>query len=173
VAENRCEGRAVSPLVWTSRQGVTPELDARNQTLAQVSPATDVQAQIAEDFAMFSDWSERYQYLIDLAKSLPVFDAAQKTEVNLLKGCQSQVFVYFGGAPERLDIFAISDSSIVSGLISLVLRVYSGLSPAQVVATEPSFIEHIGLSRNLSSTRKNGLAALIATIKAEAARRLG
>ena len=127
----------------------------------------DVQQEIVDDFAMFSDWSERYQYLIDLAKALPAFPEELKTDANLLKGCQSQVFVHFGGERE-LDIQAISDSSIVSGLISLVLRVYSGHSPAEILATEPRFIDGIGLSKNLSITRKNGLSALIARIKAEA-----
>ena len=74
----------------------------------------DIQREIVDDFSMFSDWSERYQYLIDLAKALPVFPEELKTEANLLKGCQSQVFVHFGPANERLDIQAISDSSIVS-----------------------------------------------------------
>ena len=137
-----------------------------------MSQLESVQQEIVDDFAMFSDWSERYQYLIDLAKALPAFPEALKTEANLLKGCQSQVFVHFGADQERLDIQAISDSSIVSGLISLVLRVYSGRSMAEILATEPSFIDGIGLSKNLSITRKNGLAALIARIKAEAALRL-
>ncbi len=132
----------------------------------------DIQQEIIDDFSIFSDWSERYQYLIDLAKALPAFPENLKTEANLLKGCQSQVFVHFDAGLERLDIQAISDSSIVSGLISLVLRVYSGRSPAEILATQPSFIDGIGLSKNLSITRKNGLAALIARIKAEAALRL-
>jgi cysteine desulfuration protein SufE len=137
-----------------------------------MSDADAVQAEIAEDFSMFSDWSERYQYLIDLAKTLPMFPEAQKTQDNLLAGCQSQVFVLFGPENSRLDIQAISDSSIVSGLISLVLRVYSGRAPDEILAIEPTFIDNIGLSRNLSITRKNGLAALIAKIKFEAARRI-
>ena len=133
----------------------------------------EIQQEIVDDFSMFSDWSERYQYLIDLAKELPAFPEELKTDANLLRGCQSQVFVHFGPASDRLEIQAISDSSIVSGLISLVLRVYNGRSPAEVMATEPKFIDGIGLSKNLSVTRKNGLAALIAKIKAEAALRVG
>ena len=137
-----------------------------------MSDVAEVQQEIVDDFAMFSDWSERYQYLIDLAKALPAFPEALKTEANLLKGCQSQVFVYFAPGQQQLDIQAISDSSIVSGLISLVLRVYSGRSPAEILATEPSFIEGIGLAKNLSITRKNGLSALIARINAEARARV-
>ena len=138
----------------------------------RMSDVAEVQQEIVDDFAMFSDWSERYQYLIDLAKALPAFPEALKTEANLLKGCQSQVFVYFAPGQQRLDIQAISDSSIVSGLISLVLRVYSGRSPTEILATEPSFIDGIGLSKNLSITRKNGLSALIARINAEARARV-
>ena len=138
----------------------------------RMSDVAEVQQEIVDDFAMFSDWSERYQYLIDLAKALPAFPEALKTEANLLKGCQSQVFVYFAPGQQQLDIQAISDSSIVSGLISLVLRVYSGRSPTEILATEPSFIDGIGLSKNLSITRKNGLSALIARIKAEARARV-
>jgi cysteine desulfuration protein SufE len=123
------------------------------------------QAEIAEEFALFGDWSERYQYLIDLGKALPEFPLSLKTEANLLKGCQSQVFVHIETKFDVLKVQAISDSSIVSGLIALVLRVYSGRSKAEILATEPSFIEAIGLSRNLSITRKNGLSALIARIK--------
>ena len=137
-----------------------------------MSDVAEVQQEIVDDFAMFSDWSERYQYLIDLAKALPAFPEALKTEANLLKGCQSQVFVYFAPGQQQLDIQAISDSSIVSGLISLVLRVYSGRSPTEILATEPSFIDGIGLSKNLSITRKNGLSALIARINAEARARV-
>lgn len=136
-----------------------------------MSDVAEVQQEIVDDFAMFSDWSERYQYLIDLAKALPAFPEALKTEANLLKGCQSQVFVYFAPGQQRLDIQAISDSSIVSGLISLVLRVYNGRSPTEILATEPSFIDGIGLAKNLSITRKNGLSALIARIKSEAGAR--
>ena len=138
----------------------------------RMSDVAEVQQEIVDDFAMFSDWSERYQYLIDLAKALPAFPEALKTEANLLKGCQSQVFVYFAPGQQQLDIQAISDSSIVSGLISLVLRVYSGRSPTEILATEPSFIDGIGLSKNLSITRKNGLSALIARINAEARARV-
>jgi cysteine desulfuration protein SufE len=126
------------------------------------------QAEIAEEFALFGDWSERYQYLIDLAKTLTPYPEQFRDDAHLLRGCQSQVFVHFSGSAERLEIHAISDSSIVSGLIALVLRVYAGRSAAEIVATEPSFIDTIGLNRNLSITRKNGLSALIAKIKAHA-----
>ena len=132
-----------------------PELDA-------------LQKEIAEEFALFGDWSERYQYLIDLAKTLPPYPDALRDDAHLLKGCQSQVFVNCQPQGDRLIIEAVSDSSIVSGLIALVLRVYSGRRFQEILATEPHFIEAIGLHRNLSVTRKNGLNALIAKIKSEA-----
>jgi cysteine desulfuration protein SufE len=131
------------------------------------------QDDIAAEFAMFGDWSERYQYLIDLAKALPVFPESLKLEENLLKGCQSQVYVHIDGDQRQLNIQAISDSAIVSGLIALTLRVYNQRSAEEILATPPSFIDAIGLAKNLSMTRKNGLNALIDKIRAEARLRLG
>jgi cysteine desulfuration protein SufE len=130
------------------------------------------QQEIAEEFAMFGDWSERYQYLIDLGKSLATFPNERKTEANLLRGCQSQVFVHIDPRQDQLQIQAVSDSTIVSGLIALTLRVYNQRTPQEIVDTAPSFIDAIGLAKNLSITRKNGLQALIAKIKAEAQARL-
>ena len=129
--------------------------------------ATTAEAQgaIAEEFAFFGDWSERYQYLIDLGRRLPPFPEEWKTETNRLQGCQSMVWIVPEGDASRLDFHAISDSSIVSGLIYLALRVYSGRSTAEILATPPDYIEKIGLARHLSATRSNGLAALLAFIQ--------
>lgn len=126
------------------------------------------QQTIAEEFAFFGDWSERYQYLIDLGRKLPPFAEADKRDEFLLAGCQSRVWVVCRATPERLDFAAISDSAIVSGLIALVLRVYSGRSATEILSTEPRFIEEIGLKKHLSVTRSNGLQALIQRIRAEA-----
>ncbi|HRQ64779.1 MAG TPA: SufE family protein [Xanthomonadaceae bacterium] len=133
------------------------------------SSAAEAQRAIAEEFAFFSDWSERYQYLIDLGRKLPPFPEAWKTEANRLHGCQSQVWVVPQGDAAALHIQAISDSAIVSGLIALVLRVYSGRPASEILATEPEFVEKIGLKAHLSPTRSNGLASLLARIKAIAA----
>ncbi len=127
--------------------------------------AEQAQAAIAEEFAFFGDWTERYQYLIDLGRKLPSFPDALKTDEFKVHGCQSQVWLVPGGDVHRLDFQAISDSSIVSGLIALVLRVYSGRSAEEIAVTEPHFIEAIGLAKHLSPTRSNGLAAMLATIK--------
>ena len=133
------------------------------------STAAEAQAAIADEFALFGDWSERYQYLIDLGRKLPPFPEAWRTEANRLHGCQSMVWVVSEGDADRLVFHAISDSSIVSGLVALTLRVYSGRSAKDILATEPQFIEAIGLGKHLSVTRANGLAALIAKIKDTAA----
>lgn len=144
-------------------------------TLMQPAEASADEAQraIVEEFAYFGDWSERYQYLIDLGRKLPPFPENWKTEANRLHGCQSQVWVVPEGDAERLHIHAVSDSAIVSGLIALVLRVYSGRPAAEILATEPGFVEKIGLKAHLSPTRSNGLAALLGKIRAIAAEYAG
>ena len=129
------------------------------------STAAQAQAAIAEEFAFFGDWSERYQYLIDLGRKLPAFPDDWKTEEHRLQGCQSMVWIVPSGDAARLDFAAISDSAIVSGLVFLALRVYSGRPAAEILATEPDFIAAIGLGKHLSPTRSNGLAALLAFIK--------
>ncbi|WP_337053585.1 SufE family protein [Pseudoxanthomonas sp. USHLN014] len=135
--------------------------------------AVQAQAAIKEEFAFFSDWAERYQYLIDLGRKLPPFPDAWKTDEHRLLGCQSMVWIVPQGNAQRLDFQAASDSAIVSGLIYLALRVYSGRPAAEILATEPGYIADIGLAKHLSPTRSNGLAALLAfiqdTAKAQAA----
>jgi cysteine desulfuration protein SufE len=137
--------------------------------MSDIELTDPIQQEIAEEFSFFGDWSERYQYLIDLGRKLPPFPEAWRTEANRLHGCQSMVWVVSEGDADRLVFHAISDSSIVSGLVALTLRVYSGRSAKDILATEPQFIEAIGLGKHLSVTRANGLAALIAKIKDTAA----
>jgi cysteine desulfuration protein SufE len=126
--------------------------------------AADAQAAIADEFAFFGDWSERYQYLIDLGRKLPDFPETWKTEEHRLHGCQSMVWIVPSGDASRLDFAAVSDSAIVSGLVYLALRVYSGRPAAEILATQPDYIAAIGLAKHLSPTRCNGLAALLAFI---------
>ena len=132
--------------------------------------AAQAQAAIAEEFAFFGDWSERYQYLIDLGRKLPPFPDAWKTEEHRLHGCQSMVWIVPSGDASRLEFAAVSDSAIVSGLVYLALRVYSGRPAAEILATEPDYVAAIGLSKHLSPTRSNGLAALLAFIRDAAAK---
>ena len=123
------------------------------------------QQDIVDEFALFGDWSERYQYLIDLGKQLPEYPEADRTELWRVLGCQSMVWLKPEGSADQLNFVATSDSAIVRGLIALVLRVYSGRSAEEIANTEPEFVEGIGLSGHLSPTRKNGLAAMLARIR--------
>ncbi|MFH1599676.1 MAG: SufE family protein [Pseudomonadota bacterium] len=132
--------------------------------------AAEAQAAIADEFSFFGDWSERYQYLIDLGRKLPPFPEEWKTEDNRLQGCQSMVWIVPEGDAKDLRFRAVSDSSIVSGLIYLALRVYSGRSAEEILATTPDYIADIGLAKHLSPTRSNGLAALLQFIQDTARR---
>lgn len=134
------------------------------------APTAAAQDAIVEEFAYFSDWTERYQYLIDLGRKLATFPDAWKTEAHRLQGCQSQVWIVPEGSADALVLHAASDSTIVSGLISLALRVYSGLPARDIIAAEPTYVEAIGLKSHLSPTRSNGLAALLHKIREFAAR---
>ncbi len=131
--------------------------------------AADAQAAIKDEFAFFGDWSERYQYLIDLGRKLPAFPEEWKREEYRLLGCQSRVWIVPEGDAAKLDFHAVSDSAIVSGLIFLALRVYAGRSAAEIFATSPDYIADIGLAKHLSPTRSNGLASLLAFIHETAA----
>jgi cysteine desulfuration protein SufE len=141
-------------------------------TTTTTTSAADAQREIAEEFAFFGDWTERYQYLIDLGKQLPPFAEEWKTEDYRVHGCQSMVWLVPGGDAARMHFDAISDSAIVSGLIALVLRVYSDRSAQEIVDTEPEFIGTIGLAKHLSPTRSNGLAAMLTQLKQYAAQAL-
>jgi cysteine desulfuration protein SufE len=135
--------------------------------------AAQAQQDIAEEFAFFGDWSERYQYLIDLGRQLPPFPDAYKTDQFRVHGCQSMVWLVPSGDASKMHFEATSDSAIVSGLIALVLRVYSDRPATEIVETEPTFVQSIGLAKHLSPTRANGLAAMLARLKAYAAAALG
>lgn len=126
------------------------------------------QDEIISSFELFSEWLERYQYLIDLGKKLEPLRDSEKVESKLLAGCQSRVWLYLEGSAEQVRIRANSDAAIVSGLIALLINTYSGCSAQQIVNTEPYFIEKIGLSEHLSPTRANGLHAMLQAIKGHA-----
>ncbi len=127
--------------------------------------AQQAQQTIIEEFNFFDDWLERYQYLIDLGKKLPELTPDERTDDRLLAGCQSNVWFIAEGDADQLEFRAASDAAIVSGLIALILRVYSGRSAEEIMATEPEFIEAIGLSQHLSATRANGLAAMLQAVR--------
>lgn len=124
-----------------------------------------IQDDIIAAFSLFSEWLDRYQYLIDLGRKLPELSAAEKIDDKLLAGCQSKVWLYLQGDKDEVGIRANSDAAIVSGLIALLIQVYSGCSAQQIVDTEPYFIQRIGLSDHLSATRANGLHAMLQAIQ--------
>lgn len=124
---------------------------------------------IVDAFSMLGDWTERYQYIIDLGRQLPAFPDEWKTEENRLHGCQSQVWMVPEFNGDTLTFHAASDSAIVSGLIALLMKVYSGRRPADIVASPPAFVSAIGLDEHLSPTRSNGLGAMIKRIHSLAA----
>lgn len=122
------------------------------------------QQEIISDFDLFENWLDKYQYLIDLGKTLEPMDESEKTDDILLHGCQSRVWLIIEGDAKKLTIRANSDAAIVSGLIALLIKVYSGASAEQILATQPDFINAIGLQQHLSATRANGLHAMLQAI---------
>ena len=128
-----------------------------------------IQTTIIDEFSLFDDWEDRYRYLIELGRKLPPYPAQFRTNSHLVRGCQSQVWLHHRHENGRLYFDAASDAIIVSGLIALLLRIFSGQEPAAILAAEPRFVAAIGLGDHLSPTRSNGLHAMIATIKAAAA----
>ena len=130
---------------------------------------SDRQQEIIDEFQFFDSWMDKYQYLIDLGKELEPLTDSEKNEGNLVRGCQSQVWMVVDGDANHVNIRANSDAAIVSGLIALVVRLYSDASATEIVTTEPEFVKAIGLSQHLSPTRANGLASMLQRLKAEAA----
>jgi cysteine desulfuration protein SufE len=133
----------------------------------------ETERELVEEFALFDDWIDRYQYIIDLGRQLPAFPESEKTEEQKIKGCQSQVWLVTRVVGDRLDFQAVSDSAIVSGLIAILMRIYSGRPAREILATPPGFIKAIGLDQHLSPTRSNGLHAMLAAIRNAAAAGIG
>tara|TARA_R110000782_G_scaffold25595_6_gene66381 strand:- start:165 stop:590 length:426 start_codon:yes stop_codon:yes gene_type:complete len=123
------------------------------------------QEELIADFELFDDWMDRYQYLIDLGRRLPDFPDALRTEENRIRGCQSQVWFVPQRKDGRLEFQAISDAAIVSGLIALLLRLYSGRKPQDILDTTPDFIKALDLESHLSPTRSNGLYSMLEAIR--------
>lgn len=132
---------------------------------APTETAADAQRSIVDSFRYLEDWAERYQYLIELGRRLPPFPETKRIEANRLHGCQAGVWLVADYRNGKLDFEATSDSAIVAGLIALLLKVYSGRRPDQVLATSPAFIDEIGLAEHLSPHRANGLALMLARIR--------
>lgn len=130
------------------------------------------QQEIIEEFSLFEDWMDRYQYLIDMGRRLPEFPEELRTEENRIRGCQSQVWFVAEAKGDRLGFQAISDAAIVSGLIALLLRLYSGRRPQDILDTPPDFVSALQLESHLSPTRSNGLSSMLQAIRGFAAEAL-
>lgn len=125
----------------------------------------DIQEEIIDEFSMFEDWEERYQYMIDLGKTLPLIDPKYKTDDNIIKGCQSKVWVHAEMIDEKVVFTADSDAIITKGIIAILIRVFSNQSPQDIISADTSFIDKIGLKEHLSPTRANGLVSMIKQLK--------
>tara|TARA_Y200000002_G_scaffold366278_1_gene357062 strand:- start:56 stop:478 length:423 start_codon:yes stop_codon:yes gene_type:complete len=129
-----------------------------------MSIATE-QAEIVSEFSMFEDWMQRYEYMIELGKSLPLIDESYKTDDNIIKGCQSKVWVHAELDNDKIVFTADSDAIITKGIIAILIRAFSNQPPKEILAAETTFIDEIGLKEHLSPTRANGLVSMIKQLK--------
>lgn len=124
-----------------------------------------IQTEIIDEFSMFDDWEERYQYMIDLGKSLPLIKEEYKTEDNIIKGCQSKVWLKGEQTEGKIVFTADSDAILTKGIIAILIRTFSNQKPADILEADLKFIDEIGLKEHLSATRANGLVSMIKNIK--------
>ena len=125
----------------------------------------EIQDEIIEEFAMFEDWMQRYEYMIDLGKSLPLIAAEFKTDDNIIKGCQSKVWVHAELKDNELEFTADSDAIITKGIIAILIRTFNNQTPTAILNSNTDFIDQIGLKEHLSATRANGLTSMIKKLK--------
>ena len=125
----------------------------------------EIQEEIIDEFSMFEDWEERYPYMIDLGKTLPLIDEQFKTEEYIIKGCQSKVWVHAEMENDKVVFTADSDAIITKGIIAILIRVFSNQSPKDIIEADTDFIDEIGLKEHLSPTRANGLVSMIKQLK--------
>ncbi len=126
---------------------------------------TDIQNEIVDEFSMFDDWMQRYEYIIELGKSLPLIDEQYKTDDNTIKGCQSKVWVHADEQDGKVIFTADSDAILTKGIIAILIRAFSNHSPQEILEANTDFIDEIGLKEHLSPTRANGLVSMIKQIK--------
>ena len=125
----------------------------------------EIQEEIVDEFSMFDDWMQRYEYMIDLGKNLPLIDEAYKTDDNTIKGCQSKVWLHAEKNEDKIVFTADSDAILTKGIIAILIRTFSNQKPEEVLNADMSFIDKIGLKEHLSPTRANGLVSMIKQIK--------
>lgn len=123
------------------------------------------QAEIVAEFALFDDWMQRYEYMIELGKSLPLITPEYKTDDHIIKGCQSKVWVHAELAEDKIVFTADSDAIITKGIIAILIRVFSNQHPKDILAADTAFIDEIGLKEHLSPTRANGLVSMVKQLK--------
>lgn len=124
-----------------------------------------IQEELIDEFSMFEDWEERYQYMIDLGKTLPLIDDQYKINENIIKGCQSKVWVHAEMNDDKVLFTADSDAIITKGIIAILIRVFSNQYPQDIIDADTDFIDEIGLKEHLSPTRANGLVSMIKQLK--------
>ncbi len=129
----------------------------------------EVEQDVVDEFSAFDEWLDKYEYLIDLGKGLEAYPDEKKTDDRLIKGCQSRVWLDFSVEDGRIRFTADSDAIITKGIISLLISIYSGRTPKEILSSDFSVVEKIGLKENLSPTRANGLVSMIARIRETAA----
>ena len=125
----------------------------------------EIQNDIIEEFSMFDDWMQRYEYMIELGKSLPLINDQYKTDDNIIKGCQSKVWVHAEMKDDKVVFTADSDAIITKGIIAILIRVFSNQTPKDIIEADTAFIDEIGLKEHLSPTRANGLVSMIKQLK--------
>ena len=125
----------------------------------------EIQDELIEDFALFTDWMEKYEYIIQLGKELPLIDEQYKTDDNLIRGCQSRVWLHADYQDGKVIFTADSDAIITKGLVSMVVKVLSDHTPAEIANAELYFVDKVGLREHLSVTRSNGLLSMIKQMK--------
>ena len=125
----------------------------------------EIQYEIVDEFSMFDDWMQRYEYIIDLGKSLPLIDEQYKTEDNIINGCQSKVWVHAEQNGDKVVFTADSDAILTKGIIAILIRAFSNQKAADILEANTDFIDKIGLKEHLSPTRANGLVSMIKKIK--------
>ncbi|TCI93097.1 SufE family protein [Tenacibaculum sp. M341] len=125
----------------------------------------EIQEEIIDEFSMFEDWMERYEYIIDLGKSLPLISENYKLDENLIKGCQSKVWMHSEVEADKVVFTADSDAILTKGIVALLLRVFSDQTPKDIIDADTNFIDEIGLKEHLSPTRANGLVSMVKQIK--------
>ncbi len=124
-----------------------------------------IQEEIIDEFAMFDDWMQRYEYMIELGKSLPLIETQYKTDDNIIKGCQSRVWVHAELNNGKLVFTADSDAIITKGIIAILIRAFSNQRPQDIIEADTDFIDEIGLKEHLSPTRANGLVSMVKQLK--------